>query len=80
MSSDEAAEQGPEPIRHLDQVPATFVVPRRQYVLNIGGALGDSLCVSAYYWQRTLASKNYNLVKDSPNFDRNVVQFSFFHM
>jgi len=80
MSSDEAAEQGPEPICHLDQVPATFVVPRRQYVLNIGGALGDSLCVSAYYWQRTLASKNYILVKDSPNIDRNVFQFSFFHM
>jgi len=42
-------------------------------VLNIGGALGDSLCVSAYYLQRTLASKSYNLVKDSPSFSELVM-------
>ena len=61
----------------MDQVPAParFVVPARQYVLNIGGALGDSLCVSAYYLQRTLASENYNLVKDSPSFSENVFNF-----
>jgi len=43
--SDEVAEQGPEPnATWTDQVPATFVVPARQYVLSIDGALGDSLC------------------------------------
>ena len=75
----EVAEQGPEPnATWTDQVPATFVVPARQYVLSIDGALGDSLCVSAYYSQRTLASKNYNLVKD--RFNIGTKRFQFFHM